>query len=79
MASVLVIPEWYHFAMAMTLRLTDKQSAALKKAAEQEGISMQEAALQAVDDYINRRSKRLSEALARVKNEDQELLRRLAN
>ena len=65
--------------MAMTLRLTDKQSAALKKAAEQEGISMQEAALQAVDDYINRRSKRLSEALARVKNEDQELLRRLAN
>mgnify|MGYP003333502613 FL=1 len=79
MASVLVIPEWYHFPMAMTLRLTDKQSAALKKAAEQEGISMQEAALQAVDDYINRRSKRLSEALARVKNEDQELLRRLAN
>ena len=74
-----MIPEWYHFAMAMTLRLTDKQSAALKKAAEQEGISMQEAALQAVDDYINRRSKRLSEALARVKNEDQELLRRLAN
>ena len=74
-----MIPEWYHFPMAMTLRLTDKQSAALKKAAEQEGISMQEAALQAVDDYINRRSKRLSEALARVKNEDQELLRRLAN
>ncbi len=64
--------------MAMTLRLTDKQSAALKRAADQEGISMQEAALKAVDDYINRRNKRLTEAILRVKSEDAELLRRLA-
>jgi hypothetical protein len=64
--------------MAMTLRLTDKQSAALKRAADQEGISMQEAALKAVDDYINRRNKRLTEAILRVKTEDAELLRRLA-
>ena len=73
-----MIPEWYHLAMAMTLRLSDKQSAALKRTAEQAGISMQEAALQAVDEYINRRQKRLSDAISRVKNEDQELLRRLA-
>ena len=64
--------------MAMTLRLSDKQSSALKKVAEQEGISMQEAALKAVDDYINRRNKKLTEAIARVKSEDAELLRRLA-
>ena len=64
--------------MAMTLRLSDKQSAALKRTAEQEGISMQEAALQAVDEYVNRRQKRLSYAISRVKTEDQELLRRLA-
>lgn len=62
----------------MTLRLSDKQSAALKRTAEQEGISMQEAALQAVDEYVNRRQKRLSDAISRVKTEDQELLRRLA-
>lgn len=64
--------------MAMTLRLSDRQSAALKRTAEQEGISMQEAALQAVDEYVNRRQKRLSDAISRVKTEDQELLRRLA-
>lgn len=73
-----MIPDWYHRGMAMTLRLTDKQSAALKRAADQEGISMQEAALKAVDDYINRRNKRLTEAILRVKTEDAELLRRLA-
>ena len=64
--------------MAMTLRLSDKQSAALKRTADQAGISMQEAALQAVDEYISRRQKRLSDAISRVKTEDQELLRRLA-
>ena len=64
--------------MAMTLRLSDKQSAALKRTVDQAGISMQEAALQAVDEYISRRQKRLSDAISRVKTEDQELLRRLA-
>jgi predicted transcriptional regulator len=64
--------------MAMTLRLSDQQSAALKKIAAQEGISMQEAALKAVDDYLSRRERRLADAISRVKNEDQELLRRLA-
>lgn len=62
----------------MTLRLSEKQSAALKRTAEQAGISMQEAALQAVDEYVSRRQKRLSDAISRVKNEDKVLLRRLA-
>ncbi len=62
----------------MTLRLSEKQSAALKRTADQAGISMQEAALQAVDEYVSRRQKRLSDAISRVKIEDKELLRRLA-
>ena len=65
-------------SMAMTLRLSEKQSAALKRTADQAGISMQEAALQAVDEYVSRRQKRLSDAISRVKIEDKELLRRLA-
>ena len=64
--------------MDMMLELSDQQSAALKRIAEQAGISMQEAALQAIDEYIKGRQMRLSDAISRVKNEDKELLRRLA-
>jgi len=62
----------------MNLRLTPEQSAGLRAAAEQDGISMQEAALAAVDAYISRRPQRLSDAIARVANEDAELLHRLS-
>ncbi|CAB4856326.1 MAG: DNA-binding protein [Actinobacteria bacterium] len=64
--------------MAMNLRLTPEQTAGLRAAAEQDGISMQEAALAAVDAYISRRPQRLSDAIARVANEDAELLHRLS-
>lgn len=64
--------------MAMTLRLSDKQSKALRKIAEQQGISMQEAALAAVDEYTSKRQKRLNEIVARIKKEDAELLDRLS-
>jgi hypothetical protein len=64
--------------MAMNLRLTPEQTAGLRTAAEQDGISMQEAALAAVDAYISRRPQRLSDAIARVANEDAELLHRLS-
>ena len=40
--------------MAMTLRLTDEEQAALRDRAEAEGISMQEAARRAVRDYVAR-------------------------
>jgi len=49
---------WYHRAVAMTLRLDEKESEALRKRAEREGRSMQEVARQAVRDYIERTSKR---------------------
>lgn len=64
--------------MAMTLRLSDKQSKALRKIAEQEGLSMQEAALLAVDEYVAKRQRRLSEIIQRIKIEDAELLDRLS-
>lgn len=64
--------------MAMNLRLTPEQTAGLRAAAEQDGISMQEAALAAVNAYIARRPQRLANAISRVATEDAELLDRLA-
>ena len=64
--------------MAMNLRLTPEQSAGLRAAAEQDGISMQEAALAAVNAYISRRPHRLADAIARLAAEDAELLDRLS-
>ena len=73
-----MVPLWYHFFMAINLRLTPEQSAGLRAAAEQDGISMQEAALAAVNAYISRRPQRLTSAIARVAEEDAELLDRLS-
>ena len=44
--------------MAMTLRLDDDESAALRRRAELEGRSMQEVARAAVREYIERTSRR---------------------
>ena len=77
LGGLIVVPLWYHFFMAMNLRLTPEQSAGLRAAAEQDGISMQEAALAAVNAYISRRPQRLTSAIARVAEEDAELLDRL--
>jgi len=44
--------------MAMTLRLDDAETEALRKRAHREGRSMQEVARSAVRDYIENRSKR---------------------
>lgn len=64
--------------MAMTLRLSDKQSKALRKIADSQGISMQEAALAAVDEYTSKRQRRLTDIIERIRNEDAELLDRLS-
>jgi hypothetical protein len=50
----------------------------LKKAAEEDGISMQEAALRAIDDYTSRRKKLIKGTIEKIRTEDAELLRRLA-
>ena len=54
--------------MAMTLRLTDDETEALRQQALREGRSMQEVAREAVRDYIQRNSRR--ELLDRVLDED---------
>ena len=54
--------------MAMTLRLSDDETEALRERARREGRSMQEVAREAVRDYIDRTSRR--ELLDRVLDED---------
>jgi hypothetical protein len=55
---VVTLPVWYQigiiFAVAMTLRLTDEQTEALRRRADREGRSMQQVALAALDDYLLR-------------------------
>lgn len=64
--------------MAMTLRLTDEETAALRKRAELENRSMQEVARTAINTYISERSVRLKQAIALVAEQDAELLHRLS-
>jgi hypothetical protein len=65
--------------MAMTLRLTDDETAALRERAQREGRSMQDVARAAVREYIDRTSRR--ELLDAVLDEElpryAEALRRL--
>lgn len=65
--------------MAMTLRLTDAEQAALKARAEAEGLSMQEAARQAVREFVSDRAHRERVAIAaeRVTRVHADALRRL--
>jgi predicted transcriptional regulator len=65
--------------MAMTLRLSDEQTAKLRAAAERDGVSMHAAVLKAVDDYLDRRTARRDEMLARIVEEHDGLLQRLAD
>ncbi|MCX6461253.1 MAG: ribbon-helix-helix protein, CopG family [Actinobacteria bacterium] len=54
--------------MAMTLRLSDQDSAALSRQAEQEGRSQAEIITQAVREYVERASRR--ELLDSVLNDE---------
>jgi predicted transcriptional regulator len=64
--------------MAMNLRLSDSETEALRQKAAQEGRSMQEVARTAIQQYVSDRPQRLRNAISRVRNEDAELLARLA-
>ena len=65
--------------MAMTLRLDEQETEALRKRAEREGRSMQDVARQAVRDYVERTSKRelLDSVLDQELPRDAEALERL--
>jgi hypothetical protein len=65
--------------MAMTLRLSDDEQAALRERAQLEGISMQEAARRAVRDYVSHGAHRdrVSAAARRVMEAHADALDRL--
>jgi plasmid stability protein len=64
--------------MAMNLRLTEEETAALRHKAAEEGRSMQEVARDAITAYVSERPQRLRDAIERVRTEDAELLERLS-
>lgn len=68
----------YHGGMAMTLRLTEEETEALRRTAEREHRSMQDVARSAVVEYTTRRERRREEILQDVVTEHAGLLRRLA-
>jgi hypothetical protein len=65
--------------MAMTLRVTDDEQAALRESAAADGISMQEAARRAVREYVARGAHRgrVIAAAQRVLDVHADALRRL--
>jgi hypothetical protein len=67
--------------MAMTLRLTEEEQAALRQRADAEGISMQEAARRAVRDYVahGRHRDRVRAATDRITEAHAEALERLGH
>ena len=73
-----VVPHRYHRVVAMNLRLTDAETDALRRKAEEEGRSMQEVARTAIAQYVAHRPDRLRAAIDRVRTENAELLARLA-
>ena len=64
--------------MDINLKLSPEQSRALEKAAAEDGISIKEAALRAIELYSSRRKSTLLESIKKIKTEDSELLKRLA-
>jgi predicted transcriptional regulator len=65
--------------MAMTLRLSEEQTARLRETADREGLSMQAAAQKAIEEYTSRRTAQRDAMLAQILTEDAGVLERLAN
>ena len=65
--------------MDINLKLSPEQSRALEKAAAEDEISIEEAALRAIELYSSRRKSTLLESIIKkIKTQDSELLKRLA-
>jgi predicted transcriptional regulator len=65
--------------MAMTLRLSEEETRALRETAARENRSMQETARIAVREYTTRRTRRRDELLDEIMAENEGALRRLAD
>ena len=64
--------------MAMTLRLTDEETEALRRTAEREDRSMQEVAREAITRYTSDRDRLRTEALTRIGTDWRHIFDRLA-
>lgn len=75
----MLVSNWYHALMGMTLRTSAEQTEALRRQAASEGRSMQAVALSAIDEYIARRTHKtkVTSALQRVLREEAGVLERL--
>lgn len=71
----------YHGFMAMTLRLSEEQTEALRREAEFEHRSMQEVVLRLVDEYLDHkaRARKRDAALDEIVTKHKELLDRLGD
>ncbi|MFT4287792.1 CopG family transcriptional regulator [Nocardioides sp.] len=65
--------------MAMTLRLSDEQASALRATAEREGRSMHETVVIAIDEYVSKRERNRDALIARILDEDRDVLDRLGS
>jgi hypothetical protein len=65
--------------MAMTLRLTDEQAAALRATAAREGRSIHETVVIAIEEYVSKRTKKRDALIERIMVEDREALARLGS
>ena len=76
----MVVPKRYHGRMAMTLRLTEQETEALRRQAEREHRSMQEVARLAIQERVERstRTDRIEQLAREVKERHARLLARLA-
>jgi Holliday junction resolvase-like predicted endonuclease len=76
-----VVSDWYHYGMAMTLRLTPEQDAQLTAVAQALNLSKQQAATQAIEEFLESRDQEVlvKRAFDLVLKRDAELLRRLAD
>ncbi|BDS49810.1 hypothetical protein RKACHI23_00720 [Rhodoluna lacicola] len=76
-----MVSDWYHYGMAMTLRLTPEQDAQLTAVAQALNLSKQQAATQAIEEFLESRDQEVmvKRAFDLVLKRDAELLRRLAD
>jgi predicted transcriptional regulator len=65
--------------MAMTLRLPAELDAKLRETAEREGRSLHETVLVAIDEYVTKRDRKRDALIARIMEEDKDVLDRLGS
>ncbi|NYJ75590.1 CopG family transcriptional regulator [Allobranchiibius huperziae] len=65
--------------MAMTLRMTDELTEALRQTSEREGLSMQAVAVRAIEEYTSRHAHLRDQLLSTLVVEDRAVIARLAD